>query len=684
MVKIRIFDPISPQAVEELRSVAEVVDEGWDFDVAIVRSGTKVTREFTNRASNLKLVLRAGVGLDNVDQECCERKGIEVRNTAEASTISVAELVFALLLSIARRVVQRTEEIKKGHWRKEGGFELSGKTLGIVGYGRIGREVAKRAKIFGMTVVAYDPFYEKTDVPMLSLNELLHVSDIITLNIPLTDATENIINAKTIQEMKDGVILINTSRGEVIDEDDLYDALVKGKISFAGLDVFHIEPPNSKLLELENVVLTPHIGGSTSDASDRVGNAVVEQIKDYIKKRTESVNLQRMANDFYLVTVSSEDRPGITAALTEILSRFKIAILDAEQATIQGVLALSFLVEMDKSTLERVTLDLQKKAKELDLTLKVTPFGELKTRKKTLYMLTCLTSIPRGEVLTWLSKILYQNSANIETIHQLSGEDLTALDLLVDVSGSPDLEKLKQEIMGAGKELGFDVALQKESVFRKSKRLIVFNMDGTLISTDIIDEIAKIAGTRKALLDLTKSAIEKGLDSDQVLSKRVSLLKSVSVNALEYVASRLSLTKGTGELIASLKKMGYKIAVVSSSFTFFTDRLKEKLDLDYAYGNRLIIRNGHLSGELEEPIIDRAAKAYIMLEIAEKEKIPLDQIVAVGNGIDDIEMLSKAGLGIVFHAKGEYGSYIGGSIVQTNLKSILYMLGANEELSDEV
>ncbi|MFH0896971.1 MAG: phosphoserine phosphatase SerB [Candidatus Bathyarchaeota archaeon] len=679
MVKIRIFDPISPQSVEELRTIAEVVDEGWDFDIAVIRSNTKVTREFIDKAPNLKLVLRAGVGLDNVDQKCCESKEIEVRNTAEASTISVAELVFALLLSIARRVVQRTEEIKKGRWRKEGGFELSGKTLGIIGYGRIGREVAKRAKSFGMMVVAYDPFYETADVPMLSLNELLHVSDVISLHIPFTGATENIINAKTIEEMKDGVILINTSRGEVVDDNDLYDALIKGKISFAGLDVFHSEPPNSKLLELENVVLTPHIGGSTVDASDRVGNAVVEQIKNYIKKRTGSTNSQNLRSNFYLVTVSSEDRPGITASLTEILSRYNVTILDAEQATIQGVLALSFLVEMDKPTREKAANDLQKKADELDLNLKVTPFGELKTRKKILYMLTCLTSIPRGEVLTRLSKTLYQNSANIETIHQQTGEDLTALELLVDVSGSPDIEKLKQEIMANGKELGFDVALQKESAFRKSKRLIVFNMDGTLISTDIIDEIAKIAGTHKTLSEFTEKAIKKGLDSNQVLKQRVKLLKGVSVDALEYVANKLNFTNGTRELIDLLQKMGYKVAVVSTNFTFFTNRLKEELHLEYSYGNRLVITNRHLSGELEEPTIDGAEKARIMLEIAGHEKIPADQTVAVGNGIDDIEMLSKAGLGIVFHTKGEYGSYIGGSIVQTNLKSILYMLGANEE-----
>ena len=244
---------------------------------------------------------------------------------------------------------------------------------------------------------------------------------------------------------------------------------------------------------------------------------------------------------------------------------------------------------------------------------------------------------------------------------------------------SPDLEKLKQDIMTAGKELCFDVALQKDSVFRKSKRLIVFNMEGTLIDTDLVGEIARVAGVNSALSKLAEKTEGNEFNSEKNLSQRVALLKGVSIDALEYVANKLNLTKGAKELVGILRGMGYKIALISNSFTFFTDKLKEELGLDYTFGNKLVLINGCLSGELEEPIIDGAEKASIMLEIAEKEKIPTDQIVAVGNGVDDIEMLNKAGMGIVFHAKGEYKNYYAGSIVQTNLKSILYMLGANEE-----
>ncbi len=535
--------------------------------------------------------------------------------------------------------------------------------------------MAKRAKSFGMSVVAYDPYLTKMDVPRLSLDELFHVSDIITLHIPLTDETENLVNAKTIKEMKDGVILINTSRGGIINEDDLYDALVKNKVSYAGLDVFQIEPPNSKLLQLDNVVLTPHIGGSTVDASDRVGEAVVDQVKDFIKKLGEGEGM-RQTKDLYLITISSEDRPGITAAVTEVLSKNKIGILDAEQATIQGVLALSLLIEANESIRETLTSELQKKAGELGLNLKVTPFGELKPRKKTLYELTCLTPVPRGEILAQISKVLYSNKANIETIRQFTGNELVAMELSVDVSGSPDIEKLKQSVMGAGKELGFDVALQRESVFRKSKRLIIFNMDNVLVNIDVIDEIAKIAGTHEAA---KPEGAKKGVDSAQLLRQRVKELKGVSSDSLEYVAGKLSLTKGAKDLVRQLKSMGYSTAMVSSNFTFFTEKLKDELGLDYAYGNKPVIVDEKLTGELEEPVIDGSGKASIMLSIAEKEKIQLDQIVAVGNGVDDIEMLSKAGLGIVFHAKGGYGDYVGSSIVQTSLKSILYMLGCSEE-----
>jgi phosphoserine phosphatase len=673
-VKIRLFDPLPVQTIKELRKIAEVVKGGWDFDIAIVRGKTKVTKDFINRAKRLKLVVRAGVGLDNVDLSYCEKKLIEVRNTVEASKSSVAELVFAHLLSIARKMIKSTANMKKGRWLKEEGFELSGKTLGIVGYGRIGREVARRAKAFGMMVVAYDPYIKTSDILLLNFKELLHVADVITLHLPLTNNTRNMINKKAILEMKDGAILINTSRGDVINEADLNEALINGKISYAGLDVFQNEPtPSKKLLNLDNVVLTSHIGGSTVDAQDRIGEAVVNQVKDFIN------NLTTYGQNLFMITVSSDDRPGITAHLTSILLKYDVAILDTEQATIQGLLILSFLVQISPSFIKELKKELFEKAKEFDLNLKIMPYKRTKKRReKTLYVLTCLSHIPRGEVLASVSKILSQNNANIETIRQFQGKNIVALELLIDINDTDDLEKMKQALMSAGEALNFDVALQRQNVFRKSKRLIVFDMDSTIVEMEIIDEVAKVAGVEKEIQSITEATMRGKIDFQKSLKQRVAMLKGLSVDALKFVASNVRLTEGARDLIKLLKQMGFKIALISGGFTFFTDLLKEDLKLDYTFSNQLVIKDQHLTGELEGPIIDGSEKTKILLRIAEEEKIPLDQVVAVGNGANDIEMLSKAGLGIAFHPTGDFKKYVKGTIVQRNLKSILYILGLTE------
>jgi phosphoserine phosphatase len=674
-VKIRVFDPLQNRTLDQLSELSTVVEDGWDFDVAIVRSKTEVTKDFIDKAKNLKLVLRAGVGLDNIDLNYCKRREIKVRSTAGASSTSVAELVFAHLLSIARKTVKSTEKMKTGRWMKEAGIELTEKTMGIVGFGRIGREVARRAKAFRMKVVTCDPFVTGSEFPHLRLNELFHISDIITLHLPLNERTRNMINEEAIQEMKDGVIIINTSRGEIIDENALYEALMKGKVSYAGLDVFQNEPtPSKKLLELNNVVLTSHIGGNTFDAQKRIGDAVIEEVKDYIKKTALT------DPDLYVIIISSEDRPGITAALTSILSKYKVPILDAEQATLQGLLALSFLVQIKKPVKEKVKRELLAVAKKIDLNIKIRPHKQTRKRRdKKLYALTCLSNAPRGEVLTRVSSILSQNNANIETIRQFHGKDLVALELLIDISNTEDLEKLKQEIMGAAEVLNFDVALQKENVFRKSKRLIVFNTVTTLIDTDIIEEIAKVAGVQRELSTLTKAALKDEDKFKASIQERVAILKGVSLDALKYVASNLRWTMGARELIDMLKQMAFKIALISGSLTYFTDILKEELGLDYAFSNRLVIKDKQLTGELEEPIIEGSEKTAILTQIAEKEGIPLDQVVAVGHGINDAELLSKAGLGIAFHPTGDYKKFVKGTIQQKNLKSILYMLGLSVE-----
>lgn len=297
MIRVHVNDPLDQEAMNLLRSKSQldVTSEHLEKDklldlmphieVLIVRSATKVTRELIEKGTKLKIIGRAGVGLDNIDVNTAKEKGVKVLNTPGASAISVAELTFGLMLSAARHIARGTKDLKDGLWTKKEleGHELFGKTLGIIGLGMIGKEVAKRALSFGMTVIAYDPLVSDFEnVRMVNLDELYRLSDFITLHVPLNEQTKHMIDARAIDKMKKGVIIVNASRGGVIDEQALYEALVSGKVYAAALDVFEIEPPQDdlrkKLLGLSNVVATPHIGASTYEAQERVGKEMVERI----------------------------------------------------------------------------------------------------------------------------------------------------------------------------------------------------------------------------------------------------------------------------------------------------------------------------------------------------------------------------------------------------------------------
>jgi len=302
--RILVTDKIHEAAIEEAKKFAEV-DLAYGisseelknkisrYDALIVRSRTKVTREIIENAKNLKIIGRAGVGLDNIDLKAAKEKGIKVVNSPEASTISVAELTIGSLIALLRKIPEAHFSVKSGKWEREKfmGNELYGKTLGIVGFGRIGREVALRATAFGMKVLVYDPNITEEDAKEYNCHytpfeELLASADIITLHVPLTDKTRGLINASRIKLMKDNAILLNFSRGEVVDEEALYKALKDGKLKGAALDVFSKEPPkSSKLLELDNVVLTPHIGASTEEAQLEAGLVVVEKIRNFFSEK---------------------------------------------------------------------------------------------------------------------------------------------------------------------------------------------------------------------------------------------------------------------------------------------------------------------------------------------------------------------------------------------------------------
>lgn len=260
------------------------------YDALVIRSATKVTADIIEKACNLKVVGRAGIGLDNVDIPAASKKGIVVMNTPEGNIITAAEHTIALIMSLSRNIPQATASLKQGKWEKKifEGWEIFNKTLGVIGVGRIGRLVAERAKSLLMKVIAYDPFIkpetiERLDLEPVSFDELLQRSDYITIHTPLTGETTNMINKKTISRMKQGAMLINCARGDIVNEDDLYDALKSGHLAGAALDVFSKEPPGeTKLMSLPNFICTPHLGASTREAQDKVSKDIAEQVVDYL------------------------------------------------------------------------------------------------------------------------------------------------------------------------------------------------------------------------------------------------------------------------------------------------------------------------------------------------------------------------------------------------------------------
>jgi D-3-phosphoglycerate dehydrogenase len=289
-MKILISDPFSKDLPDRLKEFGEVTDnkeEFQDADIILVRSATKVRKEYIDEAKNLKMVIRGGVGIDNIDVEYAKSKGIRVHNTPAASSIAVAELAFAMMLAIQRNIVRAHNTTHNNEWIKKQlkGKELYKKTLGLIGIGLIGTEVAKRAQAFGMNVIAYRQSDKPSDyAKIVSLDEVLSQSDIISLHTPATDKTKGMINKDTIAKMKDGVILINTARGKLIVDEDLIEALNSGKIRAAGIDVYHMEPPtDSPLLKAPNVLLIPHLGAQTFENMDRIGEIVIDLIRDFSK-----------------------------------------------------------------------------------------------------------------------------------------------------------------------------------------------------------------------------------------------------------------------------------------------------------------------------------------------------------------------------------------------------------------
>lgn len=292
MTRIVISDNMDKGALEKLGGAGEITYKPEnlesalaDADVLVVRSATKVTKELLDSAKSLKMVARAGVGLDNIDQEACREKGIEVVNAPGASTNAVAEMALGLIIGLFRNIQKGHHQMKDGRWEKKSlmGSEINGKTLGIIGYGRIGSAVGKKAHALGMKIIAYNPppRHEDDIVEYVdNLDDFLSSADVFTIHAALTDETRGMVNSDFISKMRDGSYLVNLARGEMVDEDALFDACKSGKLAGAALDVYPNEPYSGKLCELENVAMSPHIGGSTKEAQANIGAILAEKIKE--------------------------------------------------------------------------------------------------------------------------------------------------------------------------------------------------------------------------------------------------------------------------------------------------------------------------------------------------------------------------------------------------------------------
>lgn len=389
--------------------------------------------------------------------------------------------------------------------------------------------------------------------------------------------------------------------------------------------------------------------------------------------------------EILLLTARGRDIPGITAKLTALIAGDKKArLLDIEQTVVHKKLLLSILLAFPGRDGDKTPLlkNLLFAAKHLgvDLTFEVFDsklLGEETPRHQ--YVITCLGPEISARPISQIAAALAKRGVNIDKISKLALNHISALELIAHAKKPLDPRQLSKELLSLSGSIGIDIAIQKHDLLRRAKRLVVMDMDSTLIESEVIDELAKGRGTYKKVSAITHKAMNGRLNFRQSLLRRVGLLKGLSLNDLEKVYARLRLTPGADKLLKVLKKLGFKIALVSGGFTYFTEALKRDLGFDYAFANQLEIKNGRLTGRLVGPIVDAARKALILETLIQGENLSVDQTIAIGDGANDIQMLMKAGLGIAFNAKPVVQKRAHTSISKhPRLDSILYLLGISE------
>lgn len=398
-------------------------------------------------------------------------------------------------------------------------------------------------------------------------------------------------------------------------------------------------------------------------------------------------------NEIVLLNVSGHDQPGLMAMLTSVLAAYQVRILDMGQAVIHDELNLGMLLTIERGDeVELVLAALEAASREAGVMLRSSRISAddyadwVGSQGKSRHILTLLAAGVSGTQIATVTGIIHRQGLNIDSIRRLSGripladhQDLTRTSIEMSLRGDPlDLARLKAELLAAADDLVFDFSLQRDSVYRRNRRLVAFDMDSTLINAEVIDELAGIHGVRDRVAAITERTMRGELNFQESFRARAALLKGLPESALATVADTVALNEGAHRLIRALKHFGYKIAILSGGFQYVGERLKAELGIDYVHANRLQVVDGVMTGEICGEIVDAARKASLLEEIATREGISLQQTIAIGDGANDLPMLSMAGLGVAYHAKPVVKESASHAISNFGLDSVLYLMGFSD------
>ncbi len=401
--------------------------------------------------------------------------------------------------------------------------------------------------------------------------------------------------------------------------------------------------------------------------------------------------------ELILLNINGDDRPGVTATLTDILAQNNAIILDIGQADIHNNLSLGILYQCDAATSGNIMKEALFRSYELGVNIRFTPISEeeytqwVGMQGRNRYIVTILGRRLTARQIAGVSRIIAEQDMNIDAIKRLTGripldENARALKASVEFSvrGTPkDKEQMKADFLKLATELQVDISFQEDSMYRRMRRLICFDMDSTLIETEVIDELAMRAGVGDQVKAITESAMRGEIDFITSFKERCALLRGLDVSVMQEIAENLPITEGAARLMRILKKVGFKIAILSGGFTYFGNYLKQKFGIDYVYANELEVENGKLTGRYVGEVVDGKRKAELLRLIAQVENVDIRQTVAVGDGANDLPMISIAGLGIAFHAKPKVKANAEQSISTIGLDGILYFLGYKDSYLDE-